>query len=111
VKDVGHRVPVAGERLLRLLLRREGGFVFHGGNYVVERGVIALDAVGSLHRPCESHPPQGPRPAARLSHSISQPLPLVREEGENLEFVFVQFRRLKNHDICKKQRLECNDIE
>ena len=45
LEHVGHRVAVAGQRELGLLVGVERGFPLDGGDDVVETGVVALDAV------------------------------------------------------------------
>src|SRR5215203_5718555 len=101
LKHIGHRIPVTSQCLLRLLLCREGGFVFHCSYDIVERGVVALDAVGALNRSCKGHPAERSRPASGLGHPVPELLALLAEEFKDLFFVFLQIWGFKNHDICK----------
>jgi len=76
LQDVAHRVAIAGDRLPRLPPLIERLFAVHGGDRIVDRDVITLDAVRALDRPRKRRPPQQPGPPPRLPlQQKAQPVP------------------------------------
>lgn len=81
LQHVGHRVPVADERELRILGRVEGRLAVDGGDHVIEAGVIALDAVRRLHCSREGHAAQAAIPPLGSRDAVMKLLAQLPYEG------------------------------
>jgi hypothetical protein len=76
LQHVAHCVAIARDRLPGLGTLIERLFAVHGRDRVIDRDVIALDAVRALDCPRKRRPSQQPGPTARLPlQQITQPIP------------------------------------
>ena len=93
LQDVGHRIPIAGQREPRLLIGRERRLVVHGGDDIVQARIVPLDAVRRLHRTSERHAAQRPHPTPRLRIHVARKLVAqLPDQSQNLTLDRLQLR-------------------
>ncbi len=87
--DECHGVLVAAKGLRGVARGVERLCVLGDGDDIVQRCVVALDAVGPLHGTSAGHSPKQAMPATGLSQSITQAAPQIFDIGDRAVFLLV----------------------